>query len=378
MESAYHYRYIVNWCKLYIENFRKYRLMWDRMETLKEERGGTLNLGTKDMIVGSIANYGIDNIKNWVNSLNLSGFTGEKRALCYNLSEDVIEFLEDHGFSCHACQLKESHIFVQRFYDQWHILSRLDASNYRYIIATDTRDVIFQSNPSEWLERNLGEKKIMASSECIRFVDEDWGNKTLKSCYGHLYEDFSRIIVYNAGTIAGEFKAMRDFFLNVYQFGLSADAAESDQPALNILINLEHIKPLVKFARQGDGWCAQLGASMDPNTIESYRPKLLEPSPRIDDNGIVFNHNDIPFALVHQYDRISGLSDLIDRRYGGVTRNPIAQAAYSKDQKSSGIREKVCGFQKYCYGTLKRLNRNIFGSYIKIINKIKKGLLSRN
>lgn len=307
-----------------------------------------------DMIIGCIANYGVDNIKNWVNSINLSGFTGEKRALCYNLSDDVIEFLEDHGFHCHKCQLNESHIFVQRFYDQWNILKRLDASDYRFIIATDTRDVIFQSNPSEWLERNLGDKKIMASSECIRFADEDWGNKTLKSCYRHLYDDFSRNIVYNAGTIAGEFKAMRDFFLNVYQFGLSADAAESDQPALNILINLEHIKPLVKLARQEDGWCTQLGAVMDPNTIERYRPKLLEPAPGIDSGGMVLNVNGVPFALVHQYDRIPELSDIIDERYGGVTRNPIAKPVRSGDVQMTGAGNPIYMAARYCCGPFYR------------------------
>lgn len=303
----------------------------------------------KDMLIGSIANYSVNNIKNWVNSINLSGFAGDKLALCYNLSDDVIEFLENHGFHCHKCQLKESHIFVQRFFDQWHLLSQLDLSEYRFIIATDTRDVIFQSNPSVWLEQNLVDKKILVSSECIRFMDEDWGNKTLKSCYGHLYDEYSRNIVYNAGTIAGEIKAMRDFFLNVYQFGLSANAAESDQPALNILINLEHIKPLVKFARQEDGWCAQLGAAMDPKTVDRYKMKLLEPIPRIDAHGVVINLNDKPFVLVHQYDRIPELSGIIDKKYGGLTRNLITHAASSEGKEKPGIGKTISRTKKYYY-----------------------------
>jgi len=305
-----------------------------------------VSMNKRDMVIGCVANYNVDNIKNWVNSINMSGFTGEKRALCYNLADEVIEFLKDNGFQCEECQLQESHIFVQRFYDQWRLLSRLDVSSYRFIIATDTRDVIFQSNPSDWLERNLGDKRILVSSECIRFVDEDWGNKTLKSCFGHLYDLFSGNIVYNAGTIAGEIKAMRDFFLNVYQFGLSADGPESDQPALNILINLEHIKPLVKLAKQEDGWCTQLGAVMDPNTIEKYGPKLLERPPKIGPDGIVLNVNGKPFTLVHQYDRIPELSEIIDQRFGGVTKNPSAKTA--GDGKAVESRNAICEFARYC------------------------------
>lgn len=343
------------------------------MEMASEKQNKAAEIPGKDIIIGSIANYRIDHIKNWVTSIEASGFTGEKRALCYNLSEEVIEFLEDNGFYCQKCQLKESHIFVQRFFDQWNMLNNLDSSHYRYVIATDTRDVIFQTNPSVWLEQNMDDKRILVSSECIRFADEDWGSKTLKACFGHLYDVFSTNIVYNAGTIAGEFKAMRDFFLNIYQFSISADAQESDQPTLNILINLEHIKPVVKFAKQKDGWCAQLGSSMDPKTIEKYKSKLLEPAPNIDPDGMVLNVDGSLFALVHQYDRIAELSDIIDKRYGGLTLNLIAKDGDGeKLEASNGAKT---GFTQHCsqkiYGFAKKYNLNFL---IKIGKRIKRHL----
>lgn len=341
------------------------------MEMTPEMQIKAAEIERRDIIIGSIANYRTDHIKNWVTSIEASGFTGEKRAICYNLSEEVIEFLENNGFHCHKCQLKESHIFVQRFFDQWNILNQLDSSNYRYVIATDTRDVIFQTNPSTWLEQNMEDKRILVSSECIRFADEDWGSKTLKACFGHLYGVFSKNIVYNAGTIAGEFKAMRDFFLNIYQFSVSANAQESDQPTLNILVNLEHIKPVVKFAEQRDGWCAQLGSSMDPKTIDKYKSKLLEPPPYINPDGIVLNMDGTPFTLVHQYDRITELSDIIDKRYGGVTLNLIAKDSDSGKLKASN--DAKTDFTQYCsekiYGFAKKYNLNFL---IKIGKRIKR------
>lgn len=346
------------------------------MNILREKHEGTPNIEKKDMIVGCIANYSVDNIKNWVNSINESGFTGEKRALSYNLSDDVIEYLENHGFLCHRYELKDCHIFVQRFFDQWHMLNQLDISMYRFIIATDTRDVIFQTNPSDWLEQNLVDKKILVSSECLRFVDEDWGNKTLKSCYGHLYKDFSQNVIFNAGTIAGEIKTMKDFFLNVYQFGLSAHAEESDQPALNILISLEHIKPLVKFAKQEDGWCTQLGAVMNPKTIDRYKTKLLEPTPKINTNGVVLNGKDVPFALVHQYDKIPELSDIIDKRYGGMSRNPVTEVMHSVSRDISVDRSTIYKVTRYIYYPLYKYAKKKNWEFVfRIMEKIKKYLL---
>ena len=346
------------------------------MNIIREDYDGIANREKKDLIIGCIANYSVDKIKNWVNSIIESGFIGEKIAVSYNLSEDVIEYLENHGFRCYKYELKDCHIFVQRFFDQWHLLNQLDISMYRFIIATDTRDVIFQSNPSDWLEQNLVDKKILVSSECLRFVDEDWGNKTLKSCYEHLYKDFSQYVVYNAGTIAGEIKTMKDFFLNVYQFGLSAHAEESDQPALNILINLEHIKPLVKFAKQEDGWCTQLGAVMDPKTIDKYKLSLLEPTPKINNNGMVVNGNNVPFVLVHQYDRIPELSEIIDKRYGGLTRNPITEVVHSVNQDISGTRSTIHKIFKYFYHPFYKYAKKKNWEFVfKIAEKIKRNLL---
>jgi len=273
------------------------------------------NKNKKDIVIGCIANYGIDKIKNWVFSINSSGFCGDKVVINYNLDEKVLLFLKDNGFKYYNYGLSDSHIFVQRFLDMWHLLSQLDLSKYRYVIATDVKDVVFQTNPSKWLEKNLKNKKILVSSECLRFEDEVWGNEILKSSYSHLYDYFNKNIIYNAGTVAGEVNTMKDFFLNLYHFSLSANDEESDQPALNILINLEHIRPLVKFANQEEGWCAQLGTVMAPKVIEKYRSHLTEPAPTIDENGLVVNSNKVPFALVHQYDRVSQLRNIMKKRY---------------------------------------------------------------
>ena len=42
---------------------------------------------------------------------------------------------------------------------------------YRYMITTDVRDVVFQHNPSDWLKKNL-KKNILVSTENVLYEHE--------------------------------------------------------------------------------------------------------------------------------------------------------------------------------------------------------------
>lgn len=106
---------------------------------------------------------------------------------------------------------------------------------------------------------------------------------------------------------------MKDF-LNIYQFIVSTDDPESDHSTLNILINLERIKSLVKFAEIDEGYCAQLVTIHQNKLLELFKDKILGPKPIIRDDRIVTNTKNIPFVLVHQYEGITSLKDIIDKR----------------------------------------------------------------
>ena len=84
---------------------------------------------------------------------------------------------------------------------------------------------------------------------------------------------------------------------------------------MNIVLNFEYVNPLVKFAKEEDGWCTHLGTVLAPKVIEKYKSKLVEPMPSINDEGIVVNRNNVPFVIVHQYDRVPELRKQINKRY---------------------------------------------------------------
>jgi hypothetical protein len=265
----------------------------------------------KDLIVGCISNYSPQHINNWVKSIDRSGFTGDKIMISFGVPQETLTFLGENGFEVYSFEPNGRHIVIERFYALWALLSQLE-DEYRYIITTDVKDVIFQTNPSKWLENNLLNKKILVSSECLKYVDEDWGNSNLHLSYPQFYEYNKNNTIYNAGTIAGDFDYMKDFFIHIFNLSLIGGDPQPDQAALNILIHTNPFKDQVKFATQEEGWCCQLGTTLDPRIKEEYSPLLLEPIPSYNYKGEVFNSKGELFCLVHQYDRVPELNSLIN------------------------------------------------------------------
>ena len=84
------------------------------------------------------------------------------------------------------------------------------------VITTDVKDVIFQTNPSEWLERKLGYNRVNVASESIKYEDEEWGKNNLLKSFGQaIYDEHKENTIYNAGTIAGKVEHMIGLFLNI-------------------------------------------------------------------------------------------------------------------------------------------------------------------
>lgn len=284
----------------------------------------------KDVVVGAITNYNYDVIKPWVNSLVRSGFSGDKIMFCYNISFDVCDKLSQQGFKIFGFEQNEEqrcleytkpnfNVVVERFHHMAFILRGLQ-EKYRYLIATDVKDVIFQQNPSVWLEKNMGSYKVNAASESIRYEDETWGNHNLYASFGiPTYQLFKDKVISNAGVMSGNFEYMLDLFLHIQYL---CDAAPShsipggggpDQAAYNICINSLPWWSITRFTQSEEGWAAQLGTT-GPQINERFGNFLTEKTPIIN-NGLVCTSTGIPFTVVHQYDRVPEWSNEIRNLY---------------------------------------------------------------
>lgn len=262
------------------------------------------------IIFGCITKYSPQDIRPYVESIEKSGFRGRKIMLVYDVPQSTIDYLKSFGWDLFGSELQQ-HIIVQRFRDAYKLLENFKEET---IIWTDVKDVIFQQDPTRWIEKNM-EKEILSFSECITFKDDDWATVNAGTSFPMEWEWLQNKTSYCAGTIVGKGYALRDLFLEIYHWSLTTSnpGQLGDQAAYNILINLNHFKENVQFVNQEKGFVTQLGTVLIKKN--QFGDKLLEPTPTITDDLVITNQNGEPFCLVHQYDRDPILKQKIEEKY---------------------------------------------------------------
>jgi len=277
----------------------------------------------KDCIVGCATNYDWSKLKYWVNSINASGFEGDKVLILMNCDKDTVQKVTDAGFSIIAFnQDKDGNltyqsqlmVHVERFI---HIYKLLKDNDYRYVITTDVKDVIFQKNPSKWLEEKLSDNEdLVFSSESMKYKDEPWGRENLTQCYGQgIYEDFKNNTIFNVGVLAGRGYAMRDLVLQLFLNCINRPIPIVDQAVFNVMVSRHPYIKSSLYTNSESGWACQLGTTADPSKIDSFRPFLLEPSPKLEGDKVVTSEG-IEYTIVHQYDRVPEWKKVIEAKYG--------------------------------------------------------------
>ena len=300
----------------------------------------------KDLIIGGASNYTWDDLKYWVNSIKLSGFQGDIVLVATNISKDTIDkltsegvILELYGKQQEDGSIKANNIgapHVERFFYIWNFLNKAK-DKYQFVVATDTRDVIFQSNPTVWFDECMfgGYRALIASSEGMKYEDEPWNNQNLLECFGPFFHNlYKDSMIYNVGVLAGEAYAIRDLMLMIFQLSINRPIPIVDQVVYNFILNQEPYKTFTMYASNSDAWAAQLGTTLeavksgkgdlgmsiasDPSKMILYQTKYLDNQPNLRKDGLVVNHNDQPFVIVHQYDRTNSWKEKILARYEKV------------------------------------------------------------
>ena len=261
----------------------------------------------KYTIVGCITKYGIEQIKPFVESIEQSGFNGEKLMLVYDISKETIEYLDSKGWLITQSE-PQQHIILQRFRDMYALLQSYETD---VIIWVDVKDIVFQKDPTEWLNTNMN-KDILAFSESLKFGDEAWARLNAGTSFPMEWEWLQNEEIYCAGTIVGKKEAIRDLFIDIYRWSLTTSNPEqlADQAAYNILIHLNQFKDKVQFVKQQEGFAAQLHLKLKKGDTLPYTEIL----PKIDGSEVK-NEKDELYTLVHQYDRNEELKQLIENKY---------------------------------------------------------------
>ena len=284
---------------------------------------------TKDIILGSFTNYDWDKIQYWVNSIDACGFDGDKGMIIYNADIKTVQKLNERGFKIMAFNqdAKTGNLFyngqliivVERFIHLHAFIENLlQQENYRYVIHTDVKDVVFQRNPSEWLEANMGDAKILASCESLQYQHEPWGDENVRNSFPWVYEKMKSKPIWNCGVQAGDPRVMKDLWLAIYLLSVGSQHATKvpnpDQAAYNVLLSMEPYKSITRFVMSEDAWACQAGTSFDPAKMHTFKPHLLEPQPTWDGSWATTSTG-VRHHILHQYDRIPDWKPVVEARY---------------------------------------------------------------
>jgi len=276
----------------------------------------------KDLIIGCANNYNWDTLKYWVNSINKSGFEGDKFLILMNCDNESTKKVIESGFKVIGFGQDDQGnliyspgkipVHVERFA---HIYDHLCRNDYRYVVTTDVKDVIFQKNPIEWLEDNLGDKDLVFASESMKYKDEPWGNRNLLETFGpYIHENYKNNTIYNVGVLAGRAEQMKDLVISIFTAAINRPIPICDQSTFNFMISMSPYTRTCKYMNSEDGWAAQLGTTADPSKIEQFRPFLLEAEPKMNDDKVTTSTGKI-FTIVHQYDRVPEWRKIIEENY---------------------------------------------------------------
>lgn len=282
----------------------------------------------KSLIIGAMTNYNFEQVRPWVRSIEMSGFEGDKVMIVLNGSYDTVQELIKHDFDVIAFGRDDENkrfvhkpfgnltIHLERFL---HIYNYLAEDNkwmeYDSVITTDVKDVVFQSNPIEWITDINGWPTLIVGSESIRYQDEPWGNQNLLDCYGPYFHNmFKHKEIYNVGVLAGNSENIKDLALNIFLNGLNRPIPIVDQAVFNMLIQGQPYLDSTYYMDQASGWALHAGTTADPTKIDAFRPYLTEYEPIIKD-GIAYTHSEKKFCVFHQYDRIPGIREQVLELY---------------------------------------------------------------
>jgi hypothetical protein len=258
----------------------------------------------KDLIIGAYTNYEFNLLKPWIYSIKQTDFDGDIVLIAIDPDENTVKQIEDAGvIVVKARNEQKMRIHMLRFL---YIYNYLKHTDYRFVITTDVRDVIFQNNPTKYLYTTFGSKSkgIIAQSEAIKIKDEAWNRDNIIKNFGeYFYNDVKDNEVYNVGLLAGTAEYVKDLCFALFQMSSNRPDWVADQAAYNMLLSYKPWSDIAIKLKLEDGWALNAHVTNKPDQMQEFGPYLLEERPYMKD-GVVFNAQGKPFTIVHQYDRV--------------------------------------------------------------------------
>jgi hypothetical protein len=271
-----------------------------------------------DLIIGMASGYIFEDLEPFAVSLSRSGFKGECVLITGEGPKDEVprygplpkaredrsleQMLSKYGITVwNRGEFKEHPSVARQAFVYEYVSQKLDDTDLRFVLCTDVKDVVFQSNPIDWLEKNLPEDKdivVISENQTYGTGPMVGNNKNMVEAFGE--EEYKKLQgkwIVNGGVFAGRARAIRALTLLNYNMCLKDKRREystpdyksmlPDQSALNILIRDELFKDKVMMSFPIDGF--------------AFGHPLTRYSTFKDDGKMYPSGSNRPYHIFHQY-----------------------------------------------------------------------------
>ncbi len=246
-------------------------------------------------------NKGCGRVEPFVVSLRRSGYNGRCILITGNDSVGA-DILSKYDVETYDLGLLNEHPFHARPRATIKIMEQ-EKLETRYILAVDTRDIIFQSNPLTWVENNIGNHSLIITTEGGTHggdssSSQENAKRTIATYGEEEYQRMKNFPICNGGVLAGTPQTMIDFRKAVLAemdkfpngtpgYGTREEGWPSEQVVMNYLLSKEPFRSqtLIVEPTGGFAFCRQHvynGATVRNNIF--YPPG-----------------SDVPYSIIHQY-----------------------------------------------------------------------------
>lgn len=248
---------------------------------------------------------------------SLSNIPDAKKVIfTHDMPDDICALASDCGAEVNFIDADEISDYVprDRFYVYWQYL--LDHGHrYKYILATDSKDVLFQRNPFDWIpvwqsrfddisgDHQFLNNFVILTSEGYKHKKSFFNLKEQFEFQSDVREPFRREMnekyVLNSGVCMGTPDALKNYFFTLWAVHMKSFGSCTDQAALNYLY---------RFLREDETYSvSQPWNDVLCLTCEGVKHNYI-PQPLFKDGELWFHDPELinePYYMVHQFDRLS-------------------------------------------------------------------------
>ncbi len=279
----------------------------------------------EDVTIGVIRGMDWVTLAPYANSLARCGFKGVRVMFVEDEPEEVVQNLNKLGFvviprKTSAYSKNDNHRpeYLAYGYRRFEpVIEFLKKNTFRYVIWTDTRDVVFQSDPVPYLETMFPAQIAFAGLGHIslgcKYNDRWIWEASLDSA---IHEEVRRQETLACGTFAGVHEVMLDLIQDMYEGCL--DHPCTDQGMFNCLIRTSPYKEITHVPAVDEPFSAQWWPERRANLAQFKMSPLHSPErdPVFDEStGEVRTWDGELYSMVHLYDRSPKWVKIMQEKY---------------------------------------------------------------